>query len=299
MWPCSTSSRSAPARAAASAQPARRGRHRRRARRGARTGGHSAAARVEVDGPAGGERGEHALVGRPQQAWLHEGLVVEARGQEAPDQGVGSLDVVPERRPDVLRPHVHPRRGQAMGSAHVRLRPDLDDAVGVPVVGSQDAPGPVVLHRAGEHVVPTGQQGGHHRVTVEGRHAGPVPAERERNVSIQRSTDARGPPTRHSTAPLGSTTGSRNSLVSVCCAPARRAGGRLGNTRSPAAAHVGTQVQVGSPRLGGGARGVGPPVGRAQVVKVLGVPGAATRAGDQQHQCPPPRRPSRRPADPR
>ncbi len=105
------------------------------------------AARVGVglDGASVGEAAEHSLVGGPQPPGGHERLVVEAGGEEPPDEAVGGLDIEVQRRPCVLRLDHHPFGDPAVSGSDVWLVAHLHQEIRVVVGGGEDPPGAVIL----------------------------------------------------------------------------------------------------------------------------------------------------------
>ena len=108
---------------------------------------------LPVDATTGSELPEDLLVqGVPEEPGPHEGLVVEAGGQEPSDQLVDGGEVPTQARPDVLGADGHAVGQPAAAGADVGLVSDLHEQVRIPVVGGQDSAPPVVLHAAGEHL---------------------------------------------------------------------------------------------------------------------------------------------------
>ena len=97
--------------------------------------------RVEIDTATRGEFRQDMFARRPQLRRLHEGLVVEASGEEAADEAVGGFHVELQRRPHVLRRHGHTVRKPAMRGTHVGLVVDLHGRVWIPEVGGQHTAG--------------------------------------------------------------------------------------------------------------------------------------------------------------
>ena len=156
---------------------------------------------VEVDTAARGEFRQDVFVGRPQFRRLHEGLVVEAGGEEAADEAVGGFHVELQRRPHVLRRHGHAVRKLAMRGTHVRLVVDLHGRVGIPEVGGQHAAGPVVFHGTAEDVFAVGQERRGDGVALETLELLAVPGERDHRRTIDDITQRRGKSVTHFMSP--------------------------------------------------------------------------------------------------
>ena len=136
------------------------------------------------DQPAVREPPEHVLVLGPEESRPHEGLVVEAGGQEAAGEAVGSLRVEPQRRPGVLRAHLDTGRHQPVSAADVGFIPDLDHAARVMVTGRQQAARPVVLQAPREHALAGGSQGRDDRVALERDERPAIPAESQLEAAV-------------------------------------------------------------------------------------------------------------------
>ena len=136
--------------------------------------------RVEIDGTAWGEFRQDMFVRRPQFRRLHEGLVIEAGGEEAADETVGGFHIELQRRPHILRRHRHAVREFTMRGTHVGFVVDLHGRVGIPEVSGQHAAGPVVLHGAAEDVLAVGQERRGDGVALEALELRAVPGERDR-----------------------------------------------------------------------------------------------------------------------
>lgn len=73
------------------------------------------------DAETGGAADERLVELVPGGLRPHEGLVVEARGEEGRQEIVEAADVEGERRPTVLRQHLHAVEDFLHGGADVRL----------------------------------------------------------------------------------------------------------------------------------------------------------------------------------
>ena len=107
---------------------------------------------LPVDLATRSELPQDLLVEGPQKLRAHEGLVVEAGGQEATHQLVGCRQVEAQARPHVLGGYLHPCLQLAATGANVGLVPDLHEEIRIPMVGGHDSALAVVLHGSAEHV---------------------------------------------------------------------------------------------------------------------------------------------------
>jgi len=140
---------------------------------------------LPVDATTGSELPEDLLVqGVPEEPGPHEGLVVEAGGQEPSDQLVDGGEVPTQARPDVLGADGHAVGQPAAAGADVGLVSDLHEQVRIPVVGGQDSAPPVVLHAAGEHLDTRCCQRRGDRVALVACETATVPSECQRRGPV-------------------------------------------------------------------------------------------------------------------
>ena len=106
---------------------------------------------------------DEVLVEAPPAPRPHEGLVVEAGGQQARGEIVDRTDVAFEGRPAVLARAREPVEELHLGGAQVGLGPpvppEADQRVGLLGAGPQDAARAVVLEAAPHHPHSVGEQG--------------------------------------------------------------------------------------------------------------------------------------------
>ena len=140
---------------------------------------------LPMDAATGGELAEDLLVHVvPEPPWAHEGLVVEARGQEAADHLVGGTQVELQAGPHVLGADLHSDDQAAAAGPHVGLVTDLHEQVRVPVVGGHDAPPALVLHGAGKDLDTVGGEGRGDCVALVPRVFLSVPGERQGSTPV-------------------------------------------------------------------------------------------------------------------
>ncbi len=160
-----------------------------------------------------GDASDPVLVAQPP-AWRsrpHEGLVVEARGQQPREDVVDDARIHAQRRPPVLARRDQPvveiqRRGTHVGFgggalAHLHQRVRLLDA------GGHDAARAVVLEAARDEVHAVGEQRRCKRVTRESRIRHAVEREAQRTCAIDAAAGGQAERLRHSAPPVSGSPG--------------------------------------------------------------------------------------------
>ena len=104
----------------------------------------------------------------------HEGLVVEAGGEEGRQQVVDRADIEGERRPAVLRDHLHAVEDVLHRGAHVRLLAggialDADQGIRLLGAGRDDAARAVILEGTADEMDAVGEKRRGDRVAFERR----------------------------------------------------------------------------------------------------------------------------------
>ena len=146
---------------------------------------------------SGSEATKYPLVDGPQHPGRHERLVVKPRGQQAADRLIDRTEIMPQRGPRVLGPHLHARFDASVRSPHIRLAVHLHETAGVTEVRRQQAARAVVLEAAGEDALPASGQSGNDRVPLVGGIAIPIPAKGELAASIDQLARLRCEPLGH------------------------------------------------------------------------------------------------------
>ena len=131
---------------------------------------------------------QEVFVERPEAAGPHEGLVVEAGGDERSGETEGGHEVEVQAGPGVDVADFEPGRGGGDGGQPVGegagAVAELDEGVGVFGAGGDDAAGAVVLEAAADEGDAVGEEGGGDGVAAEGTDGASVKGELEGRVAV-------------------------------------------------------------------------------------------------------------------
>ena len=131
-----------------------------------------------------GQAADDGLGDLPGPARAREGPVIEPDRQQRIEPLKDRHPVPGERRPALLRPHLHPRPHGLDAGPDVRDAVDLHHAVRALPGDAEQAARPVVLEAARQERAPRGGQGGPDGVSRVGRHRAPVELERDRARAV-------------------------------------------------------------------------------------------------------------------